>query len=233
MYVECIVVVVEQVQAFLDIDKSYAPSLLVGLIGLRVAAGESQSVANSHLDLDERLMLIADAMLEGILDERDKHQGRNLLVGHFAGQVDINAHLVGIAQAHQRDVVADEVELTRQGHPFLVTFVKDEAHHLRQFQDGRLGFLCIDVNQRMDVVQRVHEEMGVNLIFQILQLLFQALLLQMDKFLLVVARLEIQLDAKVHAQHQDEHDDAEHIVPAQHHGTLVGHSPVVVPLVHK
>jgi len=47
----------------------------------------------------------------------------------------------------------------------------------------------------MDIVQRVHEEVRVDLVFQIFQLLLQILLLQPDELLLVVAMLEVVLDA--------------------------------------
>ena len=85
---------------------------------------------DSHLDVYKRLLLIADAVFEGILDERDKHQGWYCLVGCLAGQVDKNLYLVGIAQLHECHIMADEVKLTSQRNTALVTFIKDEAHHL-------------------------------------------------------------------------------------------------------
>ena len=56
----------------------------------------------------------------------------------------------------------------------------------------------------MDVVQRIHEEMRINLIFQILQLLFYILLLQLRQLSLVVTAFGISLYAQVHAKHQYE-----------------------------
>ena len=111
----------------------------------------------------------------------------------------MNLHLICIAQTHERNIIADEIELTGEGHAFLVALIEHVAHHLRQLQDGGFRLLGIDVNQCMDVVECIHEEMGVDLVFQILQLLFQILLLQSEQFLLIVARLEIVLHAQVHA----------------------------------
>ena len=86
--------------------------------------------------------------------------------------------------------MADEVELTSEGHTALIAFIEDEAHHLRQRQDGVFGLLWVNIHQCMDVVQRVHKKVRVDLIFQILQLLLQVLLLQSFQLLLVVAILE-------------------------------------------
>ena len=74
--------------------------------------------------------------------------------------------------------MAEKVELACQGDILLVPFVEDVAHHLRQLHDSALGRLRVDVHQRVDVVERVHEEMRIYLVAKVFQLLFQVLLLQ-------------------------------------------------------
>ena len=64
----------------------------------------------------------------------------------------------------------------------------------------------------MDVVERVHQKVGVNLIFQILQLLLKVLFLEKGKLLLVSALPEIEFHAEVHAKHEDEDDEGDDVV---------------------
>ena len=66
----------------------------------------------------------------------------------------------------------------------------------------------------MDVVERVHEEVGIDLIAQIFQLLLQILTLQLLQPLAVVAAAEVALDAEVGAKHQDEHNDGQDVALA-------------------
>ena len=63
----------------------------------------------------------------------------------------------------------------------------------------------------MDIIERVHEEMGVDLITQILQLLLQILPFQFCQPLLVVTTTEIILRAEVCAKHQNEHHQGQYI----------------------
>ena len=164
--------------------------------------------------MDEGFLSIADAVLEGVLDEGDEHEWGYLLVGQGGRHVDGDAYLVGIAQFHQRDIVLQEGHLTVEGHTLLVALVEHEAHHLRQFEDGGLRLFWVDVYQGVDIVEGVHEEVGIDLVFQIFQLLFQILLLQVVHFLLVAALLEVELDAEVHAAHEDEDDEGDDVMLA-------------------
>ena len=120
MDAERVVVVVEQVEAFADVGKSYPTLLLIGHVGFGVAAGEMQVVV-LHFDghLDEGFPLVADAMFEGILDEGDEDERRDLAVGHFVREVERDLHLLRIAQLHQFHIGANEFQLLRQRHTLL------------------------------------------------------------------------------------------------------------------
>ena len=61
----------------------------------------------------------------------------------------------------------------------------------------------------MDVVEGIHEEMRVNLIFQILQLTVQILTFQLLDSFLVIHRLEEAFGSNVQSQKQG-HDDECH-----------------------
>ena len=56
----------------------------------------------------------------------------------------------------------------------------------------------------MDVVQRVHEEVWVNLILQILQLALYVLAFQNKHLLTVAVGLEVEFHTDIHAQQQNE-----------------------------
>ena len=150
--------------------------------------------------------------------ESDQYQGRYLSLWNLCGQIDRNPDLIGIAQFHQRYVVTDEVELACNRHQFLIALIEHVAHHLRQLQYRVLGLLRVYVYECVDVVQRVHEEVRINLVAQILQLLFQILLLQPQQLFLVATRTEIELDAEVHAEHQYKDYDGYDVVFADEYG---------------
>ncbi len=109
-------------------------------------------------------------MLESILDKGAKDEGRHLAVREVVGNIDRDHQSVSIAQTHQLDVFAQEGGLALQEHPVATAVIEHEAHHDRQIPEGGLGFLGIHVDEHLDVVQGVHEEMGVDLKPQILQL---------------------------------------------------------------
>ena len=186
--------------------------LVVFLGNTAVATVEQQRcLLDADGDIDKRCLAIADAVLEGVLHESDEHQRRYLLVGELAGHIDRDLHLIGIAQLHQLDVILQESNLTIERHDLFVAFVEHEAHHLRQFEDGLLRLLRVNIHQRVDIVQRVHQEVGIDLVFQILQLLFQVLFLQLLQPFAVATLLEVEFDADIHAHHQQEDDDGDDV----------------------
>ena len=77
-----------------------------------------------------------------------------------------------------------------------------------------LGLLGVDIHEGMDVVERVHEEVRVDLVAQVFELVLEVLLLQLCHLLLVVALLEVELDAEVHAEHQEQDDARDDVVLA-------------------
>ena len=110
------------------------------------------------------------------------------------------------------DIILQEGNLPIERHHLFVTLIEHEAHHLRQFEDGLFRLLGVYIHQRVDIVQRVHQEVGVDLVFQILQLLFQVLLLELLQPLAVATLLEVEFDADIHAHHQQEDDDGDDVV---------------------
>ena len=148
-------------------------------------------------------------MLEGVFHKGDEQQWRNHHLWQLAWQVHIDLHIVGIANAHQVHIVADEVDLALQRHQRFVALVKQIAHQLRQHLNGMLGLFGVDVDQGMYVVERVHEEMGAHLILQILQLLLQVFAFERLHALTNTCRSVEILRGDVQSQEQH-HDDKAH-----------------------
>ena len=210
--VERVVVAVDEVEALARVGQPYTAVLLGALLVLRVLAGEQQPpVGNMRRDVDEAPVLIAHPVLEGVLDVGDGNERSYEGIGQIVVAVGLYVDLVGIAQPHELYVVVDEVALLPQTRQRTVAVVENVAHEVRQLNDTLLGLLGVDVDQRMDIVEGVHEEVRVYLKFQIFQLLVQVLVHEPLEFLLVLVLLEEQFHAEVHAEHQDENDDADEV----------------------
>lgn len=118
-------------------------------------------------------------MLEGILDEGGKDHGwHHYFCRHFLGHVDMYINLVAVTQFHQRNVHAQKFYFMLQGCQTVVSFVKCISHHSRQFHNRPFGSLLVNIDKSMYVVERVHEEMRIDLKAQLCQLLFQCLLFE-------------------------------------------------------
>ena len=86
-------------------------------------------------------------------------------------------------------------------------FIEHVAHHLRKLDHGALGVFGVDVYQGVDVVERVHEEMGVYLVFQIVHFCFQVLAFEFLHLLFVAHRLVDELDTRVGPRHEEPQHD--------------------------
>ena len=115
-------------------------------------------------------------MLKGILDERDEKQRSDLelrvlaLQASRAGanrlQLTVDYRFVVATQFHQRDIIAHEVHLTLNGHCFFVRLVHGIAQQVTQLGDGILGSIGVDLRQTGDIIQRIEEEVRINLVLQ-------------------------------------------------------------------
>lgn len=158
-----------------------------------------------HLDMDKASVLIADAMLEGVLYKVDCEQGRHHGIGYLLLTVNADLNLLGEAQAHQFDIAVYELILALQGHERLVCLIEQIAHHLGELDKCVFRFFWIDVYEGMDVVERVHEEMWADLIFQILQLLLHILAFQLLQQHSVLLSLEEDFDSNIESEETEEH----------------------------
>ena len=162
----------------------------------------------AHPDVDERRPRIADAVLEGVFDEDDQQQRRyGDVVRQVVRVVEPDIHVFGVADAHQFDVVLHELDVLLERNGLVPRFVEDVTHHLRQLDHGVLRIGGVDVDQRVDVVERVHEEMGVDLVFEIIHFGLEVLSFELLHGLLVAQRLVHHLDGGVGAGHEESQHD--------------------------
>ena len=98
---------------------------------LAVATAEEQSLVFClQLDADKRLLLVAHAVLEGVLNERDEQHRSNQTVGQFIGNAHADAYMVGEAQLHQFQVIAQEVYIASQRYHGVIALIEHVAHEL-------------------------------------------------------------------------------------------------------
>ena len=211
--VELVLVAVDELETLFGISQSYASLGLLIALGLAVSAYEDQYfVAGVYLDVDEGGMLVTDPMFERIFHEGDEKQWWHLPVAVMASPLGGHLHLVGESQFHQCDIVVEKIDFLLQGHVPFVALVKHITHDTRQLKHCLLGLLGVDVYQRMDIVEGVHEEMGTDLVRQVDQLLFQVFPAYGLHLPFLALRLEIELHTEVHADDHDHHQKCQHIV---------------------
>ena len=140
---------------------------------LAVEAGPEEAVLAARalvaftFDGDERVLLVADTVLEGVLDERDEQQRGDGDARGVVGEVGAEAQLVGVAHTHKPGVVVHKLNLLGHRHALVVALVEHVAQDFRQLDDGLLRALRVDVDEGVDVVERVHQEVGIQLVLQV------------------------------------------------------------------
>ena len=74
--------------------------------------------------------------------------------------------------------MTQKIHLLGQGDGGAVAFIENMPHQFRELFDAHLCLFGIDVHQRVDIVEGVHEEMRIDLVAEGLQLPAQVLRLQ-------------------------------------------------------
>ena len=173
----CVPAGIGQLQTLTHLLQSDAAAALIGFVLGVVTVGDFATHlmrAFTEIDTDMAGLGGRDAMLESILYERDEYQRGNLrrAVGTDV-ETCFNGDIGREADAHQRDVVLYEIHFLAQSHEILLIVVKDMAQQAAQFLYGRLSLIRIKGDERVDIVQRIEQEMRVELIAQILQFRFR------------------------------------------------------------
>ena len=117
-------------------------------------------------------------MFEGVLDERLEAHGRNPPVAQRG--VDGRGEFDAVAEADllQRVVLPREVDLVRERREYLLAAFEHVAVDLRQRERELPGLLGVAADQRVERIERVEEEVGVDLFEHLLQMQLRRLLLR-------------------------------------------------------
>ena len=154
--------------------------LVFGEAAVLDAALDDTGRGFAHDDGHKRGLGGAGAVLEGILDEGDEEQRRNLVsAAQPPGHIDLDLHVAGEPKPHQFDVVVVKLQLFLHGNIGLSIFIEYIAQHLAQLEHGTLSAVGTDGDERIDVVEGIEEEVRVELVLQVFQLGLGALLLQL------------------------------------------------------
>ena len=108
-------------------------------------------------------------VLEGILDERLEAHGRDAPVAQR--RIDGRGEFDAVAEADllQRVVLPREVDFVREGREYLFAVFEHVAVDLRQREREFPGLLGVAADQCVERIERVEEEMGVDLFEHLLQ----------------------------------------------------------------
>lgn len=152
----------------------------------------------------ERRMPIAYAMLESVFDDADKEQRRDEdAVKRLLRQIHSDAHFgAGSSLAHQLHIVAYKFLLLLKRGIGLGPFIKHISHQPRQLHNHVLCHLGVNIHHAVDVVEHVHEKVGIELCFEMLQFLFLVRSICAPPPFLLLLRTRKKNDGNIKAQHQ-------------------------------
>lgn len=171
-----------------------------------ILAGVFGSSGN-EVDMDKRRDRSTDTMLERILNEGDEEKGRHQRFRKFRDGIIANVHILRIADPHEADIVVDGFSLAPEGNETPFAIIEDIAHHAGEENDGRFGLFGVDVDQSVDIIERVHEEVRIDLIFQILHLLLKIPTFQLGDAQAFVNTLERELDCDIGSEEKSHSED--------------------------
>ena len=138
---------------------------MIGIFNIK----KNLAVAIGHANVDEAGLGWRDAMLEGVFNERDEQQRCHLCVCAPTFNVEGNVYGIGQPDFHQRHIVLQELHLLVERNRRLLVLIEHVAQHLRQVLNGCLCPLAVEGRQGVDVVERIQQEVRVNLVAQVLQ----------------------------------------------------------------
>ena len=110
-----------------------------------------------------------------------------------------------------------ELNLARERRELVVSLVQYIAHQLREFDYRSLGTLGVDVDKSVYVVERIHQEVRIDLILKVLQLPFEGVLLYLRYSLCSFLRPEVELHAEIHAHKQQSAEESHHLARSEHY----------------
>ena len=155
-------------------------------------------------------MLAAYAVLKGVLNKDNHHQRRNNNRRQKVLRVvKPDIYRLTIANTHQLDIVLQKLDISTEWNLVCRGLIDNMAHHIRQLDNAALSTIGIDIYQRVDIVERIHQEVRIYLILEIIHLRLNILACQTLIILISLHRLVELLDTDICRKHKD----TEHNVP--------------------
>ena len=140
----------------------------LGEVGI-LAREDKTLVRCCQFDVDETVQRGTYAVFECILYERDEDERCHVEVFIFNVGLERHIHVLGYAQLHKFYVALHEVEFLVEHHAVALVLVEHIAEHEAEFVYGMLCLFAVESGEGVDVVERVEQKMGINLVLQILQ----------------------------------------------------------------
>lgn len=116
-----------------------------------------------HRDGDRTLPEVAEAVAEGVFDERLQEEVRHARVARLRFDVDRDAKPVAEPQAHDLDVALEEIELGLERHFLRADVLQRHPQEIAQRGDHRIGAANVLVHERRDRVKRVEQKVRLKL----------------------------------------------------------------------
>ena len=123
--------------------------------------------------------LSGHAVLDGVLDERLEDQTRHAGVQGFRLDVELHRQAIRETRLLDAEILLEELQLHLQGHFVVARVVEREPQQIAEVHEGAIRGLDILVHERGDRVQRVEQEMRVELLLKRRQLRLDQLRLEL------------------------------------------------------
>src|SRR5205807_4057 len=111
-----------------------------------------------------------DAVSNRVLDQRLEEQVRDERDARVRGDVELHRESVLESDALDLEIVAEDLELAREGNLLFGDAVERRAQQLAQLGNHSLGGRCVGMDERRDGVEGVEEEMWMQLKLETLEL---------------------------------------------------------------
>ena len=171
--IPCVTAGIGKVETTLHLLKSDAVAAMVagrlGVVGVGDVASDGLLIGTDDY-MDERMLGGADAMLEGILYQRDEYHRGHRDMRIKDGEPGCHIDRLWQTDAHQLYIVLKKLHFVGQRHQGLLGVVEHMAQQAGQFLYGLLSLGGIEGGEGIDIVEGVEKEMGVNLRAQIAEL---------------------------------------------------------------
>ncbi len=169
-----------------------------------------------RLDADENgPAALLDAVFERVLDERLEDQRRHRGLPRLLGDVPLDAGAIDESLAHDVGVEAQQVQFLAQRRLRRAVRLQVRPQQVREAHEQAIGTRDVHLHQRGDRVQRVEQEVRLELRAQARQLGLREVPLQHQQSLAFVLPPEEALDAEDHRQPQrgvqEQHEALVHV----------------------